>query len=120
MTKNMLWLYETLRSSLKGRVDLLDNHDRRRIHSDKGMIRNVRVIGNALDAVIRIISLVNVQSLYKRKNKEHLLGVLRVIAKMNPRTKPMNKLVSWLNRQMSDNASSLDDDNMQIEYNILF
>ncbi|GKA74293.1 hypothetical protein Tco_0780595 [Tanacetum coccineum] len=50
----------TLKSSLEGRVDLLGNDERRRSHSSKGMIRKARVIGNALDAVIRIISLANV------------------------------------------------------------
>ncbi|GKE72524.1 hypothetical protein Tco_1534565, partial [Tanacetum coccineum] len=35
-----------------------------------------------------------------RKIKRPLLEVLRAIAKMTPKTKPMMKLVSWLNRQM--------------------
>ncbi|GKE70973.1 hypothetical protein Tco_1529045, partial [Tanacetum coccineum] len=42
----------------------------------------------------------HLQSLHETKIKEHLLGVLGVIAKMKPRTKQMMKLVSWLNRQM--------------------
>ncbi|GJT84088.1 hypothetical protein Tco_1058430 [Tanacetum coccineum] len=80
-------------------VDLLDNNERRRNHSGKGMIRKAIVIGNALDAVIRIISFANVQSLHRTRNNRPLSGVLGVIVKM------------------SDNASSLDDDSMQIEYN---
>ncbi|GJR73262.1 hypothetical protein Tco_0085627 [Tanacetum coccineum] len=71
----------TLKSSLEGMVDLLDNHERRRSHSGKEMIKKARVIGNALDAGIRIISLENVQSLYGTRNKKHLLGVLGAIAK---------------------------------------
>ncbi|GKA96503.1 hypothetical protein Tco_0818598 [Tanacetum coccineum] len=62
--------------------------------------KKARVIGNALDAVIRIISLANVESLHKTKIKKNLSGVLGVIAKMKSRTKPTKKLVSWLNRQM--------------------
>ncbi|GKC94160.1 hypothetical protein Tco_1159602, partial [Tanacetum coccineum] len=50
------------------------------------MIRKARVIGNALDAVIRIISLANVQSLHGTRNKMPLLGVLGVIAKIRLRT----------------------------------
>ncbi|GJR61389.1 hypothetical protein Tco_1503551 [Tanacetum coccineum] len=93
-------LYEgTLKSSLEERVDLLDNNERRRNYSGKGMIRKAIVIGNALDAVIRIISFANVQSLHGTRNNRPLSGVLGVIVKM------------------SDNASSLDDDSMQIEYN---
>ncbi|GJX69209.1 zf-CCHC domain-containing protein, partial [Tanacetum coccineum] len=36
----------------------------------------------------------------RNKDQKHLLEVVRVIAKMKPRTKLMMKLVSWLNRQM--------------------
>ncbi|GJZ03690.1 hypothetical protein Tco_0536965 [Tanacetum coccineum] len=81
-------------------VDLLDNHEKKRSHSGKGMIRKARVIGNALDAVILIISLTNVQSLNETNTKRRSLEVLGAIAKMKPRTKPTMKLVSWLNRQM--------------------
>nr|GEU85810.1 zf-CCHC domain-containing protein/UBN2 domain-containing protein [Tanacetum cinerariifolium] len=70
-------------------------------HSDKVMRRNERVIGNALDVVIQIISLVIFQSLHATKIKRPLLEVLKAIAKMNPRTKPTMKLFSWLNHQMS-------------------
>nr|GEZ00307.1 hypothetical protein [Tanacetum cinerariifolium] len=90
----------TLKSSLEGRVDLLGNHERIRSHSSKGMTRKARVIGNVLDVVILIISLANVQSLHETRIKKHLLRVLGAIAKMKPMTKPMKKLVSWLNRQM--------------------
>ncbi|GKD23976.1 hypothetical protein Tco_1225679, partial [Tanacetum coccineum] len=62
------------------------NHVKRRSHFGKRMIRKARVIGNALDAVIRIISLAIVQSLHETKIKRHLLEVVRVIAKMKPRT----------------------------------
>ncbi|GJU90215.1 hypothetical protein Tco_1302638 [Tanacetum coccineum] len=57
-----------------------------------------KVIVNALDAMIRIISLANDQSHHAPKNKKHFMGVLGAIAKMKPRTKPTKKLVSWLNR----------------------
>nr|GEW54998.1 UBN2 domain-containing protein [Tanacetum cinerariifolium] len=82
------------------RVDLLDNHEKKISHSGKGMIRKARVIGNTLDAAILIISLANVQSLNEIRIKRRSLEVLGAIAKMKPRTKPMMKLVSWLNRQM--------------------
>nr|GEV79287.1 UBN2 domain-containing protein [Tanacetum cinerariifolium] len=58
-----------------------------------------RVIGNALDAVIQIISLVIFQNLLATKIKRPLLEVLGAIAKMKPRTKLTMKLVSWLNCQ---------------------
>ncbi|GKD76907.1 hypothetical protein Tco_1339528, partial [Tanacetum coccineum] len=64
------------------------------------MRRKERVIGNAIDAVIQIISLAIVQSLLATKIKRPLLEILGAIAKMKPRTKPTMKLVSWLNRQM--------------------
>ncbi|GJV42685.1 hypothetical protein Tco_1421125 [Tanacetum coccineum] len=76
-------------------------------HYVKGMIRMARVIGNALDAVIRIISLANVQNLHRTRNKKHLVGVLGVIVKMKPKTKPTKKLVSWLNRQMKSPSSKV-------------
>ncbi|GKC36628.1 hypothetical protein Tco_1049012 [Tanacetum coccineum] len=62
--------------------------------------KKTRVIENSLDAVIQIISLANIQSLHGIRNKKHLLGALRVIAKMKPRTKQTKKLVSWINHQM--------------------
>ncbi|GJW58875.1 hypothetical protein Tco_0105606 [Tanacetum coccineum] len=59
----------------------------KRSHSDKGTRRKGRVTGNALDAVIQIISLAIVQN--------HL-----ATTKTTPKIKPMMKLVSWLNHQM--------------------
>ncbi|GKB13115.1 hypothetical protein Tco_0847038, partial [Tanacetum coccineum] len=85
---------------LEETIDLVDNHVKRISHSRKGMIRKERVIGNVLDAVIRIILLANVQSLYGTKTKRHLLRVLGVTAKLKTRTKLTKKLVSWLNREM--------------------
>ncbi|GJU43890.1 hypothetical protein Tco_1201156 [Tanacetum coccineum] len=69
-------------------------------HSDKGMRRKERVTGNALDAVIQIISLEIVQSHLATKIKRPSLEVLGAIAKMTPRTKLTMKRVSWLNHQM--------------------
>ncbi|GJS84193.1 hypothetical protein Tco_0750734 [Tanacetum coccineum] len=74
---------------------------KRRNHSGKGMIRKTRVIGNDLDAAIRIISLAIVQSLHETKIKTRLLEVVRAIAKMKPRTNSTMIFISWLNRQMS-------------------
>ncbi|GJS55137.1 hypothetical protein Tco_0628499 [Tanacetum coccineum] len=71
-----------------------------RSHSDKGMRRKERVIGNALDAVIQIISLAIVQNHLVTKIKRPSLDVLGAIAKMTLRIKLTMKLVSWLNRQM--------------------
>ncbi|GJU39849.1 hypothetical protein Tco_1192806 [Tanacetum coccineum] len=86
--------------SLKERVNLLGNQEKKRSHSDKGMRRKERVTGNALDAVIQIISLAIVQNHLATKIKRPLLEVLGAIAKMTPKTKLTMKLVSWLNRQM--------------------
>ncbi|GJX71046.1 hypothetical protein Tco_0308217 [Tanacetum coccineum] len=88
------------KSSLEERVNLLGNLLKRRRHFEKGMIRKERVIGNSLDAMIRIISLANVKSFHETKIKRRLLDVAGAIAKMKPRTKSTMKLVSWLNRQM--------------------
>ncbi|GKD37446.1 hypothetical protein Tco_1257653, partial [Tanacetum coccineum] len=82
------------------RIDLFDNHERRINHSGKGMIRKARVIGNVLDAVIRNISLANVQTSTEQGKKKPLSRVLGVIAQMKPSKKSTKKLVSWLNRQM--------------------
>ncbi|GJU31189.1 hypothetical protein Tco_1174778 [Tanacetum coccineum] len=59
-----------------------------------------RVIENALDEVIQIISLAIVQNYLATRIKRPSLEVLRAITKMTSRTKLMMKLVSWLNRQM--------------------
>nr|GEZ43703.1 hypothetical protein [Tanacetum cinerariifolium] len=65
------------------------------------MRRKARVTGNALDAVIQIISLAIVQNELATKIKRPLLEVLEATAKMKPKTKLTMKLVSWLNSQMS-------------------
>ncbi|GJZ36163.1 hypothetical protein Tco_0581980 [Tanacetum coccineum] len=76
------------------------NQEKKRSHSDKGMRRKERVIGNALDAVIQIISLAIVQNHLATKIKRPSWEVLRAIAKITSRTKLTMKLVSWLNSQM--------------------
>ncbi|GJR36074.1 hypothetical protein Tco_1211758 [Tanacetum coccineum] len=62
--------------------------------------RKERVIRNALDVVIQIISLAIIQNYLATKIERSSLEVLGVIAKMTSRTKLTMKLVSWLNRQM--------------------
>nr|GEV48625.1 alpha/beta hydrolases superfamily protein [Tanacetum cinerariifolium] len=69
-------LFQALKSSLKERVNLLGNQKKKRRHSDKGMRRKERVIGNVLDAVIQIISLVIVQIRLATKIKRPSLEVL--------------------------------------------
>nr|GEW40941.1 UBN2 domain-containing protein [Tanacetum cinerariifolium] len=108
-------LIGTLKSSLEERVDLLGNHEKKRSHSGKGMIRKARVIGNDLDDVIPIISLANVQSINKTRTKRRSLEVLGAIIKMKPKTKPMMKLVSWLNCQMSKAYIILNKHTMKVE-----
>ncbi|GKB71500.1 hypothetical protein Tco_0932912 [Tanacetum coccineum] len=76
-----------------------NNHKKKGSHFDKGMRRKKKVIGNALVAVIQIISLAIVQSLLATRIKRRLLEVLEAIAKMKSRTKPTMKFVSWLNHQ---------------------
>nr|GEW10897.1 integrase, catalytic region, zinc finger, CCHC-type, peptidase aspartic, catalytic [Tanacetum cinerariifolium] len=56
MTKNMLWSQGTLKSSFEERVNLLDNQEKKKSYSNKGMRRKARVTRNVLDAVIQIIS----------------------------------------------------------------
>ncbi|GJZ51268.1 hypothetical protein Tco_0605783, partial [Tanacetum coccineum] len=80
--------------------NLLGNQEKKRSHSDKEMRRKERVAGNVLDVVIQIISLAIVQNHLATKIKRPLLEVLGAIARMTPKTKPMKKLVSWLNHQM--------------------
>ncbi|GJW47177.1 ribonuclease H-like domain-containing protein [Tanacetum coccineum] len=72
-----------------------------RSHSDKGMRRKERVIGNALDAVIQIISLAIVQNHLATKIKRPSLEL------------------TLNSSYYSDNASSLDNDSMQFEYDNL-
>nr|GEW40835.1 reverse transcriptase domain-containing protein [Tanacetum cinerariifolium] len=71
---------------------------------DKGMRIKERVIKNALDALIQIISLAIIQSLLATKINRPLLKVLGAIAKIKSRTEPTMKLVSWLNHQVSANS----------------
>ncbi|GJS81080.1 hypothetical protein Tco_0747621 [Tanacetum coccineum] len=80
--------------------NLLGNQEKKRSHSDKGMRRKERVIGNSLDAVMQIISLAIVQNHLATKIKRPSLEFLVAIAKMTPRTKLTMKFVSWLNLQM--------------------
>nr|GEU73436.1 zinc finger, CCHC-type, retrotransposon Gag domain protein [Tanacetum cinerariifolium] len=77
------------------------NQKKKRSNSDKEMRRKERVARNNLDAVIQIISLAIVQNHLATKIKRPSLEVLGAIVKMTPKTKPMMKLVSWLNRRMS-------------------
>ncbi|GJU08031.1 hypothetical protein Tco_1124461 [Tanacetum coccineum] len=70
----------------------------RRSHSGKRDDKKCKSDRNALDAVIRIISLANAQSLQETRIKRHSLEVVEAITKMKSRTKPTMKLVSWLNR----------------------
>nr|GEV59538.1 reverse transcriptase domain-containing protein [Tanacetum cinerariifolium] len=102
------------KSSLEEMVDLLDSHEKKISHFGKGMIRKAIAIGNTLDAVILIISLANVQSLNEIRIKRRSLEVLGAIVKMKPRTKPMMKLVSWLNRQMRNLFPPLDNPKLTI------
>nr|GEY85729.1 zf-CCHC domain-containing protein/UBN2 domain-containing protein [Tanacetum cinerariifolium] len=82
------------------KVNLLCNQEKKRSHFDKRMKRKERVTGNALDAVIQIISLAIVQNYLATKIKRLSLEVLEAIVKMTSKTKLTMKLVSWLNRQM--------------------
>nr|GEU85710.1 retrovirus-related Pol polyprotein from transposon TNT 1-94 [Tanacetum cinerariifolium] len=93
--------------SIEAKRNELSNHEKKRSHSDKEMRRKERVIGNALDGVIQIISLEIVQNHLATKIKRLSLEVLGVIAKMTPRTKLTLKLVSWLNLQMSPLPTNL-------------
>ncbi|GKF21185.1 hypothetical protein Tco_0069823, partial [Tanacetum coccineum] len=63
-------------------------------------VRNFKKFFRRKDAVIQIISLAIVQNHLATKIKRPSLEVLGAIAKMTPKTKPMMKLVSWLNRRM--------------------
>nr|GEX66322.1 hypothetical protein [Tanacetum cinerariifolium] len=65
------------------------------------MRRKERVTRNALDAMIQIISLEIVQNHIATMIKRLSLEVLGAIPRMTPKTKPMTKLVSWLNHKMS-------------------
>ncbi|GJS93959.1 UBN2 domain-containing protein [Tanacetum coccineum] len=89
--------------ALKAKKESSDDETSTSESDDEEYTLAARVIGDDLDAVIRIISLANVQSLHETRIKKHLLGVLGAIAKMKSRTKPMKKLLSWLNHLMRRN-----------------
>nr|GEW69366.1 reverse transcriptase domain-containing protein [Tanacetum cinerariifolium] len=76
------------------------NQEKKRSHSDKWMRRKETVIRNALDAMIKIISLVIVQIHLTTKIKRPSLEVLVAKAKKTLRTKLTIKLVSWINCKM--------------------
>ncbi|GJW54521.1 ribonuclease H-like domain, reverse transcriptase, RNA-dependent DNA polymerase [Tanacetum coccineum] len=104
------------------------NQEKKRSHSDIGMRRKESVTENALDAVIEIILLAIVQNHIATKIKRPLLEVLRAIVKMTPKTKTNDEscLVAQSSNEVtlnssyySDNASSLDNDTMQVEYDSL-
>ncbi|GJW38589.1 hypothetical protein Tco_0064434 [Tanacetum coccineum] len=86
--------------ALKAKKESGDDETSTSESDDEEYAMTARVIGNALDAAIRIILLANVHSLHGTKIKKHLLGVLGAIAKLKAITKPTMKLVSWLNRQI--------------------
>ncbi|GJZ45528.1 hypothetical protein Tco_0593124 [Tanacetum coccineum] len=65
-------------------------------------VRNFKKFFRRKDAVIQVISLAIVQKHLATKIKRLSLEVLGAIARMTPKTKPTMKLVSWLNRQMSN------------------
>nr|GEV63898.1 copia protein [Tanacetum cinerariifolium] len=67
-------------------------------------VRNFKKFFRRKDAVIQIISLAIVQKHLTTKIKMPSLEVLGAIAKITLKTKPIMKLVSWLNRQMSANS----------------
>nr|GEX80603.1 retrovirus-related Pol polyprotein from transposon TNT 1-94 [Tanacetum cinerariifolium] len=96
----------TLKSSLEERVNLFGNQEKKGSHSDKEMRRKERVTKNVLDAVIQVILLAIIQKHLATKIKRLSLEVIGAIARMTPKTKPMMKLVSWLNRQMRTRTMS--------------
>nr|GEV20652.1 copia protein [Tanacetum cinerariifolium] len=107
--------FNTIITSLKALNE--GNQEKKRSHSDKGMRKKERVIRNALDAMIQIISLVIIQNHHATKIKRPSLEALGAIAKMTPRTKLTTCLMAQSSNEVtfnysyySDNASSLDDD----------
>ncbi|GJR18418.1 hypothetical protein Tco_0966945 [Tanacetum coccineum] len=86
--------------ALKAKKESCDDETSTFVSDDEEYAMVARVTGNALDAVIQIISLAIVQKKLATKIKRPLLEVLGAIAKMTPKTKLTMKLVSWLNRQM--------------------
>ncbi|GKG01597.1 hypothetical protein Tco_0306302, partial [Tanacetum coccineum] len=98
--KEYVMAVRNFKKFFRKKVNLLGNQKKKISHSDKGIRRKERVTGNALDAVIQIISLEIVQNYLATKIKRPLLEALGVIVKMTSKTKLTMKLVSWLNRQM--------------------
>ncbi|GJX23829.1 hypothetical protein Tco_0228274 [Tanacetum coccineum] len=86
--------------ALKAKKESSDDETSTSGSDDEEYAMAARVIGNVLDAVIQIISLAIVQNHLATKIKRPSLEVLGAIAKMTPKTKPIMKLVSWLNRRM--------------------
>nr|GEY16364.1 zf-CCHC domain-containing protein/UBN2 domain-containing protein [Tanacetum cinerariifolium] len=77
-------------------------------------VRNFKKFFRRKDEVIQVISLAIVQKHLATKIKRILLEVLGAIARMTQKTKPMTKLVSWLNRQMRASLSRLRSDAVRI------
>ncbi|GJZ51239.1 hypothetical protein Tco_0605754 [Tanacetum coccineum] len=92
------------------------------------MIRKERLTGNVLDAVIQIISLAIVQNHLATKIKRPSLEVLGAIVKNDTGDKTNDETclmaqssneVTLNSSRYSDDASSLDNDSMKIEYDNL-
>nr|GEY46257.1 reverse transcriptase domain-containing protein [Tanacetum cinerariifolium] len=77
-------IVRTLKSSLEERVNLLGKQEKKRSHSNEGMRRKERVIGNVLHAVIQIISLEIVQNHLATKIKRPSLKVLEERPRVDP------------------------------------
>ncbi|GJU18952.1 hypothetical protein Tco_1146918 [Tanacetum coccineum] len=106
---------------------MLGNQEKKRSYSDKGTRRKGRVTGNALDAVIQIISLAIVQP-PRNKDQKAFIGGSWCDRKNDAEDKTDNEtcLMAQSSNEVipnsyyySDNESSLDNDTMQIEYDSL-
>nr|GEX15451.1 alpha/beta hydrolases superfamily protein [Tanacetum cinerariifolium] len=104
------------------------HQENKRSHFDKEMRRKERVTGNVLDAVIQIISLVIVQNHLVTKDQNAFIGGSwsdsknDVEDKTNDETCPMaqsSNEVTFNSSHNSYDASSPDNDSMQIEYDSL-
>ncbi|GJV15444.1 hypothetical protein Tco_1360767 [Tanacetum coccineum] len=80
--------------ALKAKKESSDDETLTSGNDDEEYAMAERVTGNVLDAVIQIILLVNVPNYLATKIKRPSLEVLGVIAKMTPKTKLNEKLVS--------------------------
>ncbi|GKA80815.1 hypothetical protein Tco_0787507, partial [Tanacetum coccineum] len=83
----------------RGRFVRQPLNDKRR-SKEAEMTRTAKVIENALDAVIQIILLENVQNHQKTRTKEHSSEVLGAIAVKKMMKRLKTKCVSYLKRQM--------------------